>query len=362
MKKVLFIAAHRPDRSPSQRFRFEQYFNYLKKNGFHCDFSWLISEKDDRVFYYPGNITTKFYIFLKSMAIRLGDVLKASSYDIIFIQREAFMTGTTFFEKQFAKSNAKVIFDFDDAIWHQDVSEANKKLAWLKRPGKTADIIGMSDMIFAGNNFLADYARQYNSNVRIVPTTIDTDEYRPIGKKRLGAPVCIGWSGSITTIKHFEYAVPFLTELKSRFGERITIKVIGDKSYTNESLGVKGLGWNKADEISELSTMDIGIMPLPDDEWSRGKCALKGLQYMALEIPAIMSPVGVNEEIIRDGVNGYLAVKKEEWVSKIASLVEDAGLRERIGKAARETVTGQYAVISQQENYLKYFRELTGLA
>jgi len=359
MKKVLFIAAHRPDRSPSQRFRFEQYFTLLEENGYKCEFSWLISENDDQVFYNPGNIGTKFYIFLKSVAIRLKDVLKASDYDIVFIQREAFMTGTTFFEKMFSRSAAKMIFDFDDAIWHQDVSEANKRFAWLKKPGKTSDIIGMSDMIFAGNTYLAGYASRFNSNIRIVPTTIDTDEYEPVHRET-GDVVCIGWSGSITTIKHFEFAIPFLTVLKKKYGDRIAIRVIGDKSYRNEALGIKGLGWNKADEIRELSSMDIGIMPLPDDDWAKGKCGLKGLQYMALEVPAIMSPVGVNEEIISDGINGYLAVKPEEWVEKISTLVEDAELRKRIGKAARQTVIDKYSVKSQQQNILRYFGELSG--
>jgi glycosyltransferase involved in cell wall biosynthesis len=359
MKKVLFIAAHRPDRSPSQRFRFEQYFSYLEKHGYQCDFSWLISEKDDQVFYNPGNISTKFYIFLKSVAIRLRDVLKASSYDIIFIQREAFMTGTTFFEKQFARSKAKVIFDFDDAIWHQDVSEANKKFAWLKKPEKTGDIIALADMIFAGNSYLAGFAARFNSNIRIVPTTIDTVEYKPLSEPRNNGKICIGWSGSLTTIKHFEFAIPFLMELKKKYGEKISIKVIGDKTYSNESLGIKGLAWNRQDEIRELCSMDIGIMPLPNDDWAKGKCGLKGLQYMALEIPAVMSPVGVNEEIIRDGINGFLAGEKEEWVAKISALIDDADLRKKTGKAARQTVIGNFSVTSQQDNYVRYFDELT---
>jgi glycosyltransferase involved in cell wall biosynthesis len=285
--------------------------------------------------------------------------MKASGYDIVFIQREAFMTGTTIFEKLFSKSKAKVIFDFDDAIWHQDVSEANKKFAWLKKPEKTADIIALSDLIFAGNSYLAAYAEQFNKKIKIVPTTIDTDEYSASEKKADSETVCIGWSGSITTIKHFEFALPFLTALKNKYGNRISIKLIGDKSYTNTSLNIKGLGWNKRDEISELSTFDIGIMPLPHDDWARGKCGLKGLQYMALKIPAIMSPVGVNEEIIVDGVNGFLADKNEQWIEKISLLIENPELRKQIGNAARQTVLDKYSVISQQENYLRYFDELT---
>jgi glycosyltransferase involved in cell wall biosynthesis len=358
MKKILFVAAHRLNRSPSQRFRFEQYFDYLNKHGYHCDFSYLISEKDDKVFYNPGNYSKKFYVFLKSMFIRLRDVLKASSYDIIFIQREAFMTGTVFFENRFARSGAKVVFDFDDAIWHDNVSDANKGFSWLKKPEKIVEIISHSHLIIAGNHFLAAFAKQFNDNVKIIPTTINTDEYKRAEKSSASETVCIGWSGSLTTIKHFELAIPFLTELKKKYGDGITIKVIGDGTYVNKELGIKGIPWNSKDEIKELSTFDIGIMPLPDDEWSKGKCGLKGLQYMALEIPAIMSPVGVNTEIIQDGVNGFLANTNEEWINRISTLIDNAPLRCTMGKAARQTIIEKYSVLSQQSYYLQVFDAL----
>lgn len=381
-RKILFIAAHRPDRSPSQRFRFEQYLDYLSENGFDYDFSWLISAKDDARFYSPGNLRTKMMILLRSWWKRRKDAWRASDYDIVFVQREAFMTGSTRFEKKFAKSGAKLVFDFDDAIWNLDTSNANKKFEWLKNPGKTAEIISMSNLVIAGNEYLADYARRHNKNVVIIPTTIDTGEYRaPLsnfgslpaaaqaGLRQAGAqsdksvngnkPVCIGWSGSLTTIKHFEFAVPFLRQLKKKYGDKISIKVIGDGSYVNEELGIRGIAWKKEDEVKELSTFDIGIMPLPDDEWAKGKCGLKGLQYMALGIPTIMSPVGVNTEIIRDGENGMLATTTEEWVEKLEKLIADNNLRLRIGEKARQTVEEHYSVNAWKDRYLRLFEALS---
>lgn len=361
-KKILFVAAHRPNRSPSQRFRFEQYLDYLQQNGFDYQYSWLISAKDDARFYSPGKLRTKLMIMIRSWLKRRNDEWHANDYDIIFVQREAFMTGSTRFERAFARSRAKLVFDFDDAIWNLDTSEANKKFEWLKNPGKTAEIISMSDLVIAGNEYLADYARRHNKNVVIVPTTIDMSEYKRSGivtpDSRLPTPICIGWSGSLTTIKHFEFATPFLREIKKKYGDKVQIKVIGDPNYVNEELGVRALAWKKEDEVKELSSFDIGIMPLPDDEWAKGKCGLKGLQYMALGIPTIMSPVGVNTEIIQDGKNGMLATTTEEWVSKLDQLISSAELRKNIGSAAVQTVKDSYSVDAWKDRYVELLAKL----
>lgn len=357
MSKVLYLTLHRAERSPSQRFRFEQYLEFLKQNGFDYKFSYLLDANDDKIFYSPRNYFAKAIISLKSIFRRVAEVLNANEYDIIFVQRECFMLGTAVFEKLFARSKAKLIFDFDDSIWMQNVSEVNKKLAFLKNAEKTSEIIRAADLIFAGNPYLRDYAKQFNQNVTIIPTTIDTEEYKPVAHKNDGT-VCIGWSGSITTIQHFKYAIPALEIIKKKYCERISIKVIGDGNYKNESLHVKALPWVKADEVKEISSFDIGIMPLPDDEWAKGKCGLKGLQYMALEVPTIMSPVGVNSEIIQDGENGFLATSTEEWVDKISRLIESEELRKKVGKTARQTVIEKYSVEALKPVYLSEFKKL----
>lgn len=358
MPRILFIAPHRINRAPSQRFRFEQYFSFLEEHGFECRMAPLISEKTDRIFYHPKSIFRKVLIFINFVLLRLRHVIQSSFYDVIFIQREAFMMGTTFFEYQFKRSGAKIIYDFDDAIWHHDVSEANKKFAKLKKPEKTGNIIAMSDLVIAGNDYLRKYALQFNSNVVIIPTTIDTDEYVRKDYHENKKTICIGWSGSITTIKHFSLATTALEQLKAKYGDAIYFKVIGDESYINEKLLIKGIAWNRETELDDLSEIDIGLMPLPDDEWSKGKCGLKGLQYMALEIPTVMSPVGVNTEIIEEGVNGFLAAGDKEWVDKISMLIDDVQLRKNIGKAARQTVVKKYSIHSQREKYLELINTL----
>ncbi len=360
MKKVLFIAAHEKNRAPNQRFRFEQYIDFLEQNNFQCELSNIISEKEFKILYSKGNFLKKVFFVFKSFFIRYKDLKRANQFDIVFIAREAMLTRNTFFERKVKKSKAKVIFDFDDSIWLQNISEANKTFKWLKGHSKTAQLISLANLVFAGNQYLADFALENNKKVVIIPTTIDTNEYLPKKSvpKAENEPICIGWSGSITTIKHFEYAIPFLKKIKEKYGEKVNFKVIGDANYRHDELDIRGLAWNKQTELDDLQTFDIGIMPLPNDEWSKGKCGLKGLQYMALEIPTIMSPVGVNTEIITDGENGFLADEITDWVEKISRLIESKELRNSMGKKARETVQNDYSTDSQKDNYLKYFNQL----
>lgn len=344
---------------PSQRFRYEQYVDFLAEQGVATTFSPILREREYAAMYRPGALPQKALTLGRGLVRRLRETLDASYYDIVIVQREAMQLGTSVFEAAVGRSRAKLVFDFDDAIWLPDVSVANRRFSWIKRPEKVSKIISHSDVVFAGNAYLADYARQFNQSVEIVPTTIDTAEYVPRSpRSEERGRVCIGWSGSVTTIKHLELAMPVLRRLRQRFGDRVYFKVIGDPSYRNDELGIRGLQWRAESEVADLAELDVGIMPLPDDAWAKGKCGLKGLQYMGLEIPAVMSPVGVNTEIIEDGVNGYLAAGEDEWVEKLSALIDSEELRGGVGSAARQTVLERYSVDSQKERYLSLLRGL----
>ncbi len=349
--RLLYIAPHRPGRSPGQRFRFEQYFDFLESEGFTIAYSFLLNAWDDRHFYQRGNYLLKCWIALKCVIIRLFDVLRAWRYDYVIVYREAHFWGWAIFEKLLSMSRAAMIFDFDDAIWLNDTSESNKNLSWLKSSAKTAKIASLANVVTVGNSFLADYARQSNRNVVIVPTAIDTDAYKYRGAVD-SEPVTIGWIGSTTTLKHFQNAIPALTAIKLKYGNRVNFKVIVDVDYEVPELGLKSTKWRKDTEVEELNKVDIGIMPLPDDRWSCGKCGFKGIQYMALGIATVMSPVGVNTDIIEHGVNGFLASTDSEWIDCLSQLIESVELRQRLGKAARKTIDERYSVRSQQGNLL----------
>ncbi|MBD99345.1 MAG: glycosyl transferase family 1 [Verrucomicrobia bacterium] len=357
MPKVLFIANHRLERSPGQRFRFEQYLGHLKENGFDWELSNIISETDDKILYQKGKYFQKAKLARKAWKIRSRDVARANEFDIIFIFREALLTGSSRFERAFSKSRAKVIFDFDDAIWLPNVSLGNKKLQKLKNPAKTSEIIQISDLVFAGNNYLAAYAKKYNQSVRVIPTTIDTN-YHTAQRKFSNEVVCIGWTGTQTTVKYLDSLTRVFKRLKEKFGEKICFKVISDYPWNVEGVDVQQCSWSLEDEILQLSEIDIGVMPLTDDQWSNGKCGFKALQYMSLQTVPVVSPVGVNCEIIQDGVNGFLAKNDDDWYRKLSLLVENIELRKKLSRAARKTVIVKYSVQAYENVYLQNFNDV----
>jgi len=355
MANILILALHRKQRAPGQRFRHEQYLDFLETKGHQIEYSELLTANQDKVFYSSGNTLQKTFIGLHAAWKRLMDLFRAKNFDYIFIYRDAFFFGT-WFEKQFSKSSAKLIFDFDDSIWLPDENPNQSLFQKLKKSGKTNTIISYCDLIIAGNQYLADHAKKFNQNVKIIPTTIDLKFYQKINVQKAPTVVSIGWSGSFSTVKHFESSLNALLQIRALFGSRVCFKLIGDANYRNIDLNIEGKGWKSDTEIQDLCEFDIGIMPLPDDDWSKGKCGLKGLQYMALEIPTIMSPVGVNSNIIQDGVNGYLASTDKEWVEKLTLLIESKELREKIGQAGRKTVEEKYSVEANKEKWLDLFQ------
>ena len=384
MKKILAIVQHRKDRSPGQRFRFEQYMNYLQENGYEIVFSNIISEKDDKIFYSKGKYFSKFIIIIKSFFHRLKDIKIAKDCDIIFIYREAFMLGTIFFEKKFKKLGKKIIYDFDDAIWHNDTSNANKNFAWLKNTKKTIKICELADLVIVGNQFLADFALNYNKKVKIIPTTLNLNQNSilkgiPINSDShcglepqfpnldVGgnvstvqqSKICIGWTGSDTTLKHFYQAIPTLQKLKQKYSDKIYFKVIANKYEKQSEFEVKFAEWNKENETEELLEFDIGIMPLPDNEWSKGKCGFKGLQYISLKIPVVMSAVGVNNEIIKNGKNGFLANNEDDWLNYLSELIESPELRNKIAEEGYKTVENNYSFNAWKDKYLEIFNKFT---
>ncbi|HRI26506.1 MAG TPA: glycosyltransferase family 4 protein [Chitinophagales bacterium] len=360
-KKVLFLAIHRPRRSPSQRYRIECYADYWQQNGFTLHQQYLISAADDAYMYAPGNLLPKVGILLKSALKRLYHVLTAHQYHLIIIQREAFMLGTAFFEycARYC-SKAKIIFDFDDAIWLPNVSEANRQWAFLKNPRKTETLLRLAHAVVVGNHYLAQYACIYNPRTIVIPSAIDLRQYQPTPKPTLppNTPVCIGWSGSATTMPHFETALPALQSIEQKYANKVRFAVITNTPYHHPNLPVQSLLWNPETEAADIARFDIGIMPLPHNEWALGKCSMKGLQYMAMTVPAVLERIGANTEVIQEGKNGLLAAGTQEWVQQLSALIENPALRTQLGNQGRKTIEQGYAVQVLYHKWLSLFEQV----
>lgn len=355
--RVLAVVPSLYDTSPGQRFRIEQWEPLLRERGVEIEYAPFETDELRAVLYESGNVVKKAGAVVSGLSRRRRELSDVGKYDLVYIFREAALLGPPWFERKIARAGVPIVFDFDDAIFVSYVSPSNGYLSYLKFAGKTAEICGLATHVMAGNEYLADYARQYNPTVTIVPTTIDTNKYRP--KQRTYADVVtLGWSGSFSTIQHLDTVRDVLQELAET--EDFRLRVIGAPVYKIPGVDTEAMQWRSATEIEDLSAIDIGIMPLPDDDWSKGKCGLKALQYMALGIPTVCSPVGVNSTIIRDGENGFLADEKGDWIEKLKRLIHSPALREQIGAAGRETVEAEYSAEVVAPRVAEIFKNAIG--
>ena len=343
--RLLAIVPSVYDRNPSQRYRIEQWEPLLRERGVEITYRPFESAELNEVLYQPGQLATKMRHVASALRRRWRDVRDAKRFDAVYVLREAALLGPPVFEHALARSGVPFVFDFDDAVFERYVSPANGYLSYLKFPGKTRTVCRLAAHVTAGNEYLADYARQVNPNVTVVPTTVDTARYTVRKRPPNDVPV-IGWTGSYSTLQHLLTLSGALRRLRERV--RFRLRVIGAPGAAEGASGLEGLDvewlpWRAETEVEDLRPLDVGVMPLPEDRWSKGKCGMKALQYMGLAIPAVCSPVGVNSEIVRDGENGMLAATEGEWVEKLGLLLGDAALRERLGRAGRATVEARYS-------------------
>ena len=248
-------------------------------------------------------------------------------------------------ESLIARRGIPIVYDFDDAILLPNVSDANKAIGFLKHPGRVASIVRQSTHVVVGNTFLADYARRYNDAVTVIPTAVDTDRFVP----RAVAPadserdLVVGWIGSPTTFPYLQALADVLGRVAQAHQFRLKVSGAG-QPVRFPGVTVDEVPWSMADEVSLFNTCDVGVYPLTDDEWSKGKCGFKAIQCMACGVPVVAAAVGVNREIIADGVNSFLASTPEEWADKLGRLLTDPGLRARMAAAGRKTIEERYSL------------------
>jgi glycosyltransferase involved in cell wall biosynthesis len=358
LKKILFLCPYPYQLAPSQRFRYEQYLNQLRGTDYTFDIKTFLTPSEYSTIYQSGNSITKIatisYCYLRRFTI----LLHINQFDYVFIHREITPVGPPIIEWLIAKIyRKKIIYDFDDSIWLTDkVNESYTENIFRWRC-KVSYICKWSYKISCGNHYLAGYAKKFNRNVIVNPTTIDTDNIHiaDLFQSKTDQAVTIGWTGSHSTLKYLEKIQSVLKQIESKYPFTIFL-VIADRPPKLDLKNLVFKKWSQGTEIIDLKMADIGIMPLPDDEWAKGKCGFKALQYMALGIPAVVSPVGVNTEIVSDGVEGYWCSSEIEWFSRLEELILNKSKRIEMGKRGREKVIKHYSVRSNTANFLSLFQ------
>jgi glycosyltransferase involved in cell wall biosynthesis len=329
--KVLFLT-QTGELGPSSRYRVYQLLPWLQKLGVACETSPAINDALYRSRYLDsGARGSRRVAFQAAWRRRHDDLERVGDFDAVFVQKGVFPGLYSGFERKLA-ARKPLVLDFDDAIWLPRVG-GSRLLRWWHREAAVQDTLRCAAAVIAGNNFLAEYAARFNSRVTVVPSSISVETY----PKAVPSGV-IGWIGSRTTL-------PYLKPLKTVFEALgTTPRVIAAGDPAQLGFKVEFRPWRLETELEELSQIGVGIAPLPDTAWEQGKCGVKLLQYMACGLPVVASPVGVHNTIVRHGENGFLASTEQQWVEYLHRLLDDAGLRERLGQAGRATVEEYFSV------------------
>ena len=271
---------------------------------------------------------------------RLRLLLSMGQYDFLWVHYELFPYLPGALERLIGWADKPVLYDYDDATFHQYDQHKNPFIRALLG-NKLAPLLRRSDVAMCGNAYLRAYADRYCKRTEIIPTVVDVEVYQPKPLRLEGKPV-LGWIGSPSTWSYGKALAPVLTEFVQN--DQLSVLVVGAGHAADKSLPFEFRDWVEEREVADVQAMDIGIMPIPDAPWARGKCGYKLIQYMACGLPVIASPVGVNTEIVQHGVNGFLASTESEWREAIARLAGDAELRARMGQAGRQAVEEKYSI------------------
>lgn len=356
--KILFWVPY-PTEGPSNRFRVEQYLPYLKERGISYSLRPFWESRAYKILYENGYYLNKFYYFLKGTIKRVKDLFNLSEYDLIFVHREAYPIGTAIFEK-IASRKKPIVYDFDDSIFLPNASSANKIIYWLKNHRKTSQILKMSNVAIVGNNFLNKYAIKYKNNVLVMPTAIDTDKYFPLQERRHKNKVVIGWVGTYSTNQYLKILKRVFLKLIEKYKNSIEIRLVGCRNNFLKIPGIIYSNWSLSNEVEDLQDLDIGVMPVWDDDWTRGKCAFKIIQYMATGAAVVASPVGMNGEIIIDGENGFLATDEDDWFRKLCLLIDNPEKRRAFAINGRQTIEGKYSLMAMAPKFVGVLERVYG--
>jgi len=344
-----------PDSEPSSRFRVHQWREPLRTRGIELEIRARASRRYLELGYgvreFPSAVRVGWaaFQFLRVSLRRLRDLWDARHYDLLWLQKETFPFGM---ERLLSLLGLRPVFDFDDAIYvRADLAHGmGRRLRSVadsvtRREQALPALLTHCHSVLAGNPTLANYARVHCARVRVLPTVVETRSY-PLRPVRRTGPLTIGWIGAPPNVVYLKPLRPVLERLAEEFPLRLLL--VGPRRFECPGVKVQCRPWKHyasvEDEVSDLHEFDIGLMPLRDDAFAAGKCALKAIQYMACGIPVVASPVGVNVEVVQDGVCGSLARTPSEWYERLRALFMDPDLRQRMGAAGRVRAETHYSI------------------
>ncbi len=348
---VLFLTKYGA-KAASCRYRFIQYIPHLDRQSVHCTVSPLFDDKylENKFTYGKARIGDVLRAFFR----RTMAILSAEKYDLTVVHCEAFPYFPRVFELYLKKRRINYIFDYDDAIFH-NYDLHRSPLVRRVFGDKIRKVIADAVMVFAGSEYLANYARQVNNNVRLLRTVVDLNNYPPTTDAGDDGIFTIGWIGSPSTAEYVKEIEPALREFCANHPARLLL--IGSGEVDLRDVPAEVRAWSGEREVADLLECDVGIMPLSDTPWARGKCGFKLIQYMACGLPVIASPVGVNADIVEHGVNGYLAGTNGEWFDAFVALYEDKAAGREMGKRGRADVEAKFCLQINADRMAQFLQE-----
>ena len=353
-KKVLILCPSPKGTAAAQRLKYEQYLQLLENEGYEFTISSFQSNHFWKIIHKPGNVLAKVFWVLYGYAKRFYDLLRAPFYDIVFVTIYVTPLGAPVFEHLLFWANKNVVYDLDDMMFLPDVSGS-----WIlnKIKGKNKPIVLMkkSKYVIVCTPKLEEIALGLNKykNVVDISSTFNTERFVPVKSYLKNETTTIGWTGTHSTIPFLELLTNVLQQVSKQ--RKIKLLVIANKTFAMQGVNTEYRNWSAEKEVSDLHDMEIGLYPIPENEWSLGKSSLKALTYMSIGIPAVATAYGTNFRIIENGISGLLVSTDQEWIDILIKLIDDVNLRKQIGEKGRERVENLFSVKANFPKYLKAF-------
>lgn len=356
-KKILLLCPHPVGYVPGQRLKYEQYFDAFKEGGYEVTVSPFMSEAFQKIVYKKGNFVKKIGWTIRGYLRRIRDLFRIRQYDVVYVFLWVVPFAPPLFEKLTRRLAKKMIYDIDDLVFLNPPSSSNPFVHYLRSSRNHISLMKSADHVITCTPYLDQFVRKYNPCTTDISSTINTKLYKPKKDYSIKGKFTIGWSGSHSTSKYLHLLDDVFKALVREYD--VTLLVMGDPDFTIPGVPVEALPWKEEYEIAIISRFDIGVYPLPDEQWVYGKSGLKALQYMALGIPTIATGLGTIFRIIKNRENGFLVNADEEWKERIIELINNQSLREEIGRKGTKTVEENYSVNATKDTYLSIFHQLT---